>query len=168
MTLTFKSQSDKGRKGNRLYISFTHTHAHTLIKKQVRPYVHKQPWCGPSFVLVHTHNQTWKCASVLPVPPHSTYKTHTENTLQREMLYRMRWCQRGADWLYGKQTVLGLKLCVCSLFHISSDFNTHTHTVVRHKHAHTLLVPHSLLACADQTHVKHAFMAIWSFCESCY
>lgn len=41
MTLTFKSKSDKGRKGNRLYISFTHTHAHTLIKKQVSPYVHK-------------------------------------------------------------------------------------------------------------------------------
>lgn len=51
--LTFKSESDKRGTGglgvrgdarggvNRLYVSFTHTHAHTLIKTQASPYVHK-------------------------------------------------------------------------------------------------------------------------------
>lgn len=32
-----KSESDERRKENRLYGSFTHTHAHTLIKRQVSP-----------------------------------------------------------------------------------------------------------------------------------
>lgn len=49
--LTFKSKSDKRGTGglgvggegggDRLYVSFTHTHAHTLIKTQASPYVHK-------------------------------------------------------------------------------------------------------------------------------
>lgn len=111
MMLTFKSKSDKGRKGNRLYISFTHTHAHTLIKKQVSLRMcTNSPAVHAIIHFVHTHNQTWKFTNVLRplllVHTHEEH-THTHGCVKDAMMSEKSWLAASVirHWCSGRKLV---------------------------------------------------------------
>lgn len=161
-TLTFKSKSDKRREGNRLYISFTHTHAHINQKASEPVCAQIAPRSMPSFILCtriikHENSQT-RCPLT---PPH----THTKHTQRcgSDVKHCIRWCQRRADWpLLSTGVRWSGWSCVFAL-------RVTTQQILIHAHVHTdaLSLPLSLLAFADQAPVKHAAVAIWSLCESC-
>lgn len=112
MMLTFKSKSDERGTGNRLYISFTYTHAHTLIKK-ARESICAQiaMWCMLSFILCTRIIKLENPLTFCPLTP----CVHTQKTPQREMLCRSMFEKSRLAASVNSAAWLRSRLCVCSL-----------------------------------------------------
>lgn len=151
-------------------VHFIHTHACTHINQKASEPACAQiaPWCTSSFILCtriikHENSQTCCPFYSSSARTRCTQNTHkdeaTWNRVGDAMMSEKCWLAASVNRRH-----LRVKLRVCSLCHISTDLDTHT---CSDTYTHTLLLPHSLLAFADQAPVKHAVVAIWSLCESC-
>lgn len=114
-------QEQRGKERESI-VHFIHTHAHTLIKKQVRM-CKIAPWCMPSFILrthiiQHDNSQVWCPLLLSPV-----------NSILAKCRKTTRLCGQYAvmseiSWLAGCVNTRG----VCSSCHKPTNVTPRTHT----------------------------------------